>query len=208
MKLLFRWFHKLLCGWTVGLYFLPRVRYEGKRRHTAFFKGPAIIVTNHKNQMDFLLVLYLFFFRYVRCLVGKTLYECNKFLNFCLRMLGAIKVDRFSFDMDFFYASMEALKRGRLLLVFPEGRFSTTGEILEFRDTAALLALQANVPIIPLWHSGNYGLFHPTKVMVGEPIRLSELCDTVNPEPEELKRLTAVVRDRIIALRAMAEETA
>lgn len=102
MKLLFRWINKLLCGWNVGLYFRPRIRYEGKKCLPAFTRGPAIIITNHKNQMDFLLVLYLFYFRYVRCLVGKTFYECNRFLNWCLRMLGAIKVDRFSFGMDFF----------------------------------------------------------------------------------------------------------
>ena len=31
MKLLFRWINKLLCGWNVGLYFRPRIRYEGKK---------------------------------------------------------------------------------------------------------------------------------------------------------------------------------
>ena len=59
MKLLFRWINKLLCGWNVGLYFRPRIRYEGKKCLPAFTRGPAIIITNHKNQMDFLLVLYL-----------------------------------------------------------------------------------------------------------------------------------------------------
>lgn len=121
MKLLFRWINKLLCGWNVGLYFRPRIRYEGKKCLPAFTRGPAIIITNHKNQMDFLLVLYLFYFRYVRCLVGKTFYECNRFLNWCLRMLGAIKVDRFSFGMDFFCESVEALRRGQLLLIFRRG---------------------------------------------------------------------------------------
>ena len=190
MKLLFRWINKLLCGWNVGLYFRPRIRYEGKKCLPAFTRGPAIIITNHKNQMDFLLVLYLFYFRYVRCLVGKTFYECNRFLNWCLRMLGAIKVDRFSFGMDFFCESVEALRRGQLLLIFPEGRFSTTGEILEFRSTAALLALQTDVPIIPM----------------GEPIRLSELCSTANPDAAELDRLTAILRDKVIELRGMAQE--
>ena len=56
MKLLFRWINKLLCGWNVGLYFRPRIRYEGKKCLPAFTRGPAIIITNHKNQMDFLLV--------------------------------------------------------------------------------------------------------------------------------------------------------
>lgn len=206
MKLLFRWINKLLCGWNVGLYFRPRIRYEGKKCLPAFTRGPAIIITNHKNQMDFLLVLYLFYFRYVRCLVGKTFYECNRFLNWCLRMLGAIKVDRFSFGMDFFCESVEALRRGQLLLIFPEGRFSTTGEILEFRSTAALLALQTDVPIIPMWHSVNYGFGKRTDVVIGEPIRLSELCSTANPTRRSWTGLTAILRDKVIELRGMAQE--
>ena len=69
-------------------------------------------------------------------------------------MLGAIKVDRFSFDMDFFYeCSGRAAKAGRLLLIFPEGKFSVDGtKCPEFHDTAALLALQAGVPVVPVYH--------------------------------------------------------
>ena len=39
MKLLFRWINKLLCGWNVGLYFRPRIRYEGKKCLPAFVLG-------------------------------------------------------------------------------------------------------------------------------------------------------------------------
>ena len=91
-------------------------------------------------------------------------------------------------------------------LIFPEGRFSTTGEILEFRSTAALLALQTDVPIIPMWHSVNYGFGKRTDVVIGEPIRLSELCSTANPDAAELDRLTAILRDKVIELRGMAQE--
>mgnify|MGYP000948696025 FL=1 len=80
------------------------------------------------------------------------------------------------------------------------------GEILEFRSTAALLALQTDVPIIPMWHSVNYGFGKRTDVVIGEPIRLSELCSTANPDAAELDRLTAILRDKVIELRGMAQE--
>ena len=203
MKLLFRWFHKLVLGWTVGLYFLPKIRYENRKKRP---HGPCIIISNHKNQMDFLLMLWVFYFRYLRCLVGKTFYECNGLITFLLKMLGAIKVDRFSFDMDFFYECMDALKKKQSLLIFPEGRFSTTGELFEFRDTATLLALQAGVPVVPVYHTTNYGLFRRVRVRVGEPIDLSSLCDTANPDPQELKRLTAVLREKILVLKEQTEQ--
>ena len=117
MKTLFRWLNKFLLGWTVLLYFLPRVRWEEKR---SMPKGPVLLVSNHKNHMDFLLLMAVFYFRYLRCLVGKTFYESSGAMHFLLRMLGAIKVDRFSFDMDFFYECMDALQKGQTLLIFPE----------------------------------------------------------------------------------------
>ena len=114
MKTLFRWLNKFLLGWTVLLYFLPRVRWEEKR---SMPKGPVLLVSNHKNHMDFLLLMAVFYFRYLRCLVGKTFYESSGAMHFLLRMLGAIKVDRFSFDMDFFYECMDALQKRQTLLI-------------------------------------------------------------------------------------------
>lgn len=171
-------------------------------------KGPVLLVSNHKNHMDFLLLMAVFYFRYLRCLVGKTFYESSGAMHFLLRMLGAIKVDRFSFDMDFFYECMDALQKGQTLLIFPEGKFSVDGTMSEFHDTAALLALQAGVPVVPVYHGYDYKFFHRTPVVIGKPIDLAAECPTQNPSPEELRRLTKLLRDRIIELRAMAEETA
>ena len=200
MKNLFRWFNKIFFAWSLGLFFLPRVKYEGKKCP----KGPVIFVTNRKNQMDFLLMLWVFYFRYLRCLVGKTFYECNGLITFVLRMLGAIKVDRFAFDMDFFYESVDALNKKQSLLIFPEGKFSTTGEIAEFRDTAALLAVQTGAPVVPVYHSTRYGIGKRVDVVIGEPIDLSAMCKTENPDPQELKAMTAILRDKVIALQEMA----
>lgn len=41
MKLLFRWINKLLCGWNVGLYFRPRIRYEGKKVPPGLYTRPG-----------------------------------------------------------------------------------------------------------------------------------------------------------------------
>ena len=46
----------------------------------------------------------------------------------------------------------------------------------------------------------------PGEIVIGEPIRLSELCSTANPDAAELDRLTAILRDKVIELRGMAQE--
>lgn len=199
---------KTLCAWSLWLYFLPKIRYEKPKKEKSPFlkKGGAIIVTNHKNYMDFLLFELLFVFKYLRCVVGKTLYESHKFITVILNLLGAVKVDRFSFDMNFFFETSEALKKGQKVLIFPEGRFSVNDEILEFKNTASLLAVQTNVPVVPIYHSTKYLPFRPVKVMVGEPINLSDYVNTANPDAKQLEELTKILRDKIIELKDKCEK--
>ena len=205
MKFIFRMFAKVTAALSVWLYFLPRVKRENKNA-SLHIKGSAIIVTNHKNAWDFLLMELLFLFRYIRCLVGKLMYECNPFITFALKNLGAIKVDQYSFNMDFFHEAMDVLEKGGVVLIFPEGHFSLDGKIMPFQQTTALLAVQSGVPVIPLYHSSDYGLFHPTKVAVGEPINLRSFCSTTNPDSEKLRELTMILQNKVTELRSVAEK--
>lgn len=207
MKHIFRISAKFLTLWSVGLGFRIRVRYESKNRpRDGFhFKGPAVIISNHNHFLDFLIILYTFAFRYIRCIVGKTLYESSKFLEVILNLLGCIKVDRFSFNMEFFFKALDVLKKKGIVLIFPEGKFSVTGEIDEFKSTAALLALQAGVPVIPVYHTANYGFFKRTDVIIGDRIYLKDFCKSKTPSEKELMALTEMLRNKIIELKELCE---
>lgn len=208
MKHIFRIIVKILTLWSIGLGFRVRVRHESKekRKSTFAFKGPAVVISNHNHFIDFIILFYLFAFRYIRCIVGKTLYESSRLLETILKGFGCIKVDRFSFDMEFFFNAMDVLKKKGVVLIFPEGKFSTNGEINEFKNTAALLALQAGVPVIPVYHTANYGFFKRTDVMVGDRIYLKDFCKSKNPSEKELTALTEMLRDKIIELKDLSEK--
>lgn len=208
MKHIFRIFAKFLTLWSIGLGFQIRVRYESKKRpRDGFhFKGPAVIISNHNHFLDFTILLYVFAFRYIRCIVGKTLYESSKLLEKLLNLLGCIKVDRFSFDMEFFFNALDVLKKKGVVLIFPEGKFSVSGEVEEFKSTAALLALQAGVPIIPVYHTANYGCFKRTDVIIGDRIYLKDYCKNKTPSEKELLELTEMLRDKIIYLKELSEK--
>lgn len=194
--------------WSIGLGFRVRIRHESKenRQSTFHFKGPAVIISNHNHFLDFVILLYIFAFRYIRCIVGKTLYESSRFLEVILNGFGCIKVDRFSFDMEFFFKAMDVLKKKGVILIFPEGRFSVDGKVNEFKSTAALLALQAGVPIIPVYHTANYGAFKRTDVMVGDRIYLKDYIKSKNPSEKELLELTEMLRDKILELKDLSEK--
>ena len=208
MKHIFRILAKFMTLWSIGLGFRVRIRHESKenRQSTFHFKGPEVIISNHNHFLDFVILLYVFAFRYIRCIVGKTLYESSRFLEVILNGFGCIKVDRFSFDMEFFFKAMDVLKKKGVILIFPEGKFSVDGKVNEFKSTAALLALQAGVPIIPVYHTANYGAFKRTDVMVGDRIYLKDYIKSKNPSEKELLELTEMLRDKILELKDLSEK--
>ena len=188
--------------WHLGF----RIRVEGRENLKKVQTKGYILAPTHVSAIDPVFIAVTRWGGRMVIFAKKELFEINAFLSWFFRCAGAVCVRGTKEEVAVIDRTVEACKNGRTLLIFPEGRFSTTGEILEFRSTAALLALQTDVPIIPMWHSVNYGFGKRTDVVIGEPIRLSELCSTANPDAAELDRLTAILRDKVIELRGMAQE--
>src|SRR5258708_5548570 len=92
-------------------------------------------------------------------------------------------------------------KRGISLLVFPEGGRTPTGELQEFKDGAAYIAIRAGVPIVPVALIGTravlpFGSGTPrsgtVEMRVGDPI------PTAGLKLHDRARLTKEVRDRVV----------
>jgi 1-acyl-sn-glycerol-3-phosphate acyltransferase len=92
---------------------------------------------------------------------------------------------------------------GISLLVFPEGGRSLTGELREFKDGAAYLAIKAQAPIVPLAVIGTRAILPmhgkvissgKVRLIIGEPIPTAGLAIRNREE------LTARLRDRIVEM--------
>ena len=57
-------------------------------------------------------------------------------------------------DLSFFHEALRRLRAGRCVAIFPEGALNPTETLLPFKQGAALLALQAGVPVIPVYSAG------------------------------------------------------
>jgi long-chain acyl-CoA synthetase len=86
---------------------------------------------------------------------------------------------RSGFRQSFAYAG-ESVDRGYSVVVFPEGRRTTTGELSPFRTGIGLLYERLNVPVLPIHIDGLYELKMQDKkrapagavrVTIGKPIR-------------------------------------
>lgn len=165
-------------------------------------KGQALIVSNHTSVWDFAMILFLFPLRLIRCVVAEIIYTrfgMKPFLN----LLGAIKVDRFGNDYAFIAKSTEILRRGGVVEIYPEGRLpDKEGDIppLPFKPSAVYIALESNAPIIPVYTNGKYFTKERARVIVGEPIYVSDMYDSALSEKENIENINVFLRKVIIEL--------
>ena len=129
-----------------------------------------ILVSNHKSLMDFVLYLILFFGKTVRFLMAEVLFNKGKlFANF-LFAIGGIYVNRDACDFSFMNESVNILKKGGVVGVFPQGRLPVGGKPFPFKSGITYIALRSERPIVPVYTDGNYGIFKRARVVIGTPI--------------------------------------
>jgi long-chain acyl-CoA synthetase len=113
-------------------------------------------------------------------------------------------------------AAVEALRRGRHVLVFPEGTRSRDGKMAEFRATAGYLALHCGVDTLPVWIHGTYEALPPgnllprsadLEVVIGQPIRVEDLRRRTAglPKGEAHKEATRIMEEEVRRLAAAAQ---
>jgi len=140
------------------------------------FKGPAIIIMNHTN---FLEVPILYTHLLPRLIVGLAKEETWKIpvYGFLARQWGGVPIKRGSADMNAFRKIAEVMDQERILVIAPEGTRNKTGVLKKAYPGIITMAMQNNVPIIPVAHFGsekfwnNFKRFKRTKFTfrVGRP---------------------------------------
>lgn len=197
----FNYFVKIT-GWLPAFLILRmKVSYENKKVQKRHIKGKAILVSNHTSVYDYACFLYLFFFRTLRYQMAEVLYK-KKLLALFLKCMGGIYVNRDSMDFSFIDKSKKVLDKGGVVGVFPESRLPKEGETrpLPFKESAVLLALESDTPIIPIYTKGNYFSWSRTRVIIGTPINVRDYYDIKKTEKENIEIITNLLRDKVIEL--------
>ena len=182
------------------LLFRTKVYYQNKKVQSRKIKGSAIVVSNHTSVWDFALMMFLFPFRLLRCVVAKIIYT-HFMMTPLLHLFGAIKVDRFSQDYAFVSKGIEVLEKGGVVEIYPEGRIpeNEEGMVQTFHPSFVYLALESGAPIIPVFTNGKYFTKERARVIIGEPINVCELYDENLSKKKNVeiisKYIEKVVRD-------------
>ena len=197
------WFVKIT-GWLAYLIiFRPKTYFENRKIQGRKIKKSAIVVSNHNSLYDFAMMLFLFPFRTLRCVVAELMFEKNAFMTFFLKATGAIKVDRNSHDFAFIDKSREILEKGGVVEIYPESRLPNEGEEtpLPFKPSTVYIALTSGAPIIPIYCNGKYFCKERLVSIVGTPFYASDYYDDNLTEDENVKNITEILRNRILELK-------
>jgi len=188
--------------WGRSLIAIARVKLtaEGLERLP---KGTAYVLTpNHLSYMDTPALLSTIPVEF-RFLAKEELFKVW-FLGWHLHKAGhvAVPLDDPRGALKTLSKAAQAMQENNLsLLVFPEGGRSNTGELQEFQEGAAYLAIKAQAPVVPVALIGTRAVLPmhgkkftpgPVKVIFGEPIPTTGM--TIKDRTE----LTAAIRERIL----------
>ena len=206
------WFTKVT-GYPVQcFYFHKKIYYEDKESSNRKIKGGALIISNHTSIYDYPLMMYVFPKRTMHVLVAEVTYEKNKPLRSLLKGLGAIKVDRTSHDFSFMSKVTDLLNKKKVVLIYPESRLPNEDEhdLLEFKPSYILPALETGVPIIPIYTNGTYGKLKKqrkdrTRVMIGKKIFVNDLYNQSKSEKENIEYINSYIKKRIVELKELLE---
>ncbi len=168
--------------------------------------GAGILVCNHISSLDPMLI-QASTNRLITWMMAREYLELPG-LGLFFKMIGIIPVQRGGRDLSSTRAAMRALHEGRILGIFPEGRISTTNDLLTFQTGAAMLAIKTGVPIYPAYIDGTQRnkemlaacvVRNQARIAFGAPIILGR-CQTDRATLEaatmEIKQSVAILRNR------------
>jgi len=168
--------------------------------------GHAVYVSNHQSNFD---PVFIFprLGRHLRFIAKRELFRIPIF-GAAIRATGMIPVDRTGTDRDreAIAGAVEAVQTRVSLLFFAEGTRDPAGVLRPFKKGAAVLAIQAGVPLVPLAVAGTKDVMTKKHVLIhgGRPVVLSvgEPLSTAGLTMEDRDALTERAHSAVAALLA------
>lgn len=178
------------CRGLLRILFGTLVRLETRGRENIPAEGGVVLCCNHISLLDPPL-LGTPLKRKIHYMAKEELFRVP-LIGPLINRLGAYPVKRSGVSKDSIKRSLDLLRQGNMIGIFPEGTRKAPTDAAGKRG-AATLALKTNATLIPAAIIGNYRLFSRMKLVIGQPIPMQEIAQ------QEPDRATDAITERLMA---------
>lgn len=176
-----------------------RVRVVGKQRIPS---GACLFVANHTSSADAPAVVGAIP-RRIAVLLKQSLFQWP-IVGHAFHLARFIPVNRGARDSAIASVekATEAMRSGQSFLIYPEGTRSPDGRLQEFKKGAAVMAIKAGVPIVPIACSGAHRIMQKRSLVIHPGEILVEFLDPIDASKysyEDRHHLNERVHDALAA---------
>ena len=138
-------------------------------------RSGVLLCPNHASNWDPILVALKLPVNYRLHIMAKEELFQNPLLGWLLKKVGAFPVSRGSNDINAVKQSIQALKEGDNLLIFPEGTTIrngvgyTDGLPAHAKAGVAMIGVRTGATLVPVFVDGEKRPFRRTRIIFGEP---------------------------------------
>ncbi len=205
--------YRLFAAFFMKLFFKFYLKLEVVNKDNLPGNGSFIIAANHASHLDFPLLYSIFSFSRIKKVIAPAAsdYFYNNRLRkiFTDRFINSFSFERFGNFMHGLKICRYLLERGSCLVIFPEGTRMAGSDIGEFKAGIGMLAIELDVPIIPVYIEGAERALpkgksvikpHKVKIKIGKPFNCrkdwgkgypayKKVCDYTREQIIELKNI-------------------
>ncbi len=194
---------RLVCAPLLLVYRMKRMTPEGKP-YKEKLRGGAVIAANHTSMQDPFLVGTAFWYRRLHFLAAEAVFG-GKLRSWLLRGVGAIRIDRNAADIEAINKSIDTVKAGRLLAIFPQGSIKQEEKLQAIKSGAVLIAMRAGVPIIPVHVLPKKKWYSRRQTVIGAPIDPADYIAGKFPTKGDIDRIAAKLMEEMNRLGEVCE---
>ncbi|MGE5473796.1 MAG: lysophospholipid acyltransferase family protein [Ignavibacteriales bacterium] len=160
----------------------------------------SVFVSNHQGNFD--IPLMLGYVGKPKALISKIEVQKLPIIRSWMKHLNCMFIDRDDHRqaVKSISRSLELLKKGYSIIIFPEGTRSKCDKIGTFKNGSFKMALKAGVPIVPITISGSYKLMEANKNIIKPAqvkITIHKAVETSEFSKEDVSQLQERIRSII-----------
>lgn len=188
---------------TYPVRFLCHMKVRGAENEPTPDQGTYLVIANHRTWADPIYLCCALKHQQPHFMAKKELFKIP-LLNILIRALGAYPVNRGGADVSAIKHTIEMLKGGAAVGMFPQGhRYNGVDpRTTAVKTGAAMIAQKSGVQVLPVFvkvKNNKHFFLCKKEVIVGKPVSIEEM--NYNPDaPGEYQRIAELLFERVCEL--------